>query len=181
MKTLIDVLIDVVGRLDTIGIPSMVSDSVATSFYIEPRFTNDVDIVVQFPRKSRDKVLSAFRGDYYITDVAIEDAFGGLGLFNVIHNESSIKCDIILLKEDEFSQQSFKRRTERELQGHTISVIALEDLILQKLLWRKETLSEQQWSDVERLVSVNRAVLDVAHLRSWAQRLSVVDDLEKLL
>ena len=58
-----DLLALVGAQLDRIGCPRFTTGSVASMVYGEPRFTNDIDIVVRLDeRKARD-VAAAFVGD----------------------------------------------------------------------------------------------------------------------
>lgn len=41
---ILQVIKDVVGRLEKAYIPYMISGSIAANIYAEPRFTNDIDI-----------------------------------------------------------------------------------------------------------------------------------------
>jgi len=52
-----------------------------------------------------------------------------------------------------------------------------EDLLLQKLLWFKESneTSDRQWRDVLGLIKVQAERLDGSYLSAWAARLGVSD------
>jgi len=60
-------------------------------------------------------------------------------------------------------------------------VLAPEDVILSKLAWAKESMSERQMQDVLRVLQVRRKSLDEEYLRKWADVLGVQDLLRKLL
>jgi len=177
----IDVIVDVARKLDSASIRYMVRGSMAANIYAEPRFTNDVDIVIELPAQQKHTLLLLFGSDYYITSEAVADAFAGLGMVNIIHNQQMLKCDLIILKRDSFSQASFSRRSSVELRGYPVSVISVEDLVLQKLLWRKETGSEQQLDDVKRILAVQREALDTVYCDKWAAELGVREELGKML
>ena len=57
--------------------------------------------------------------------------------------------------------------------------ISSEDTVLIKLLWRRQLRSETQWRDVLGVLKVQRERLDFEHLREWANRLSVSDELDQ--
>ncbi len=46
MNSELEVLLDVVARLEDAGIDYMLTGSVAMSVYVEPRMTRDIDVVV---------------------------------------------------------------------------------------------------------------------------------------
>ena len=178
---ILQVIADVVERLEKADIPYMISGSIAGNIYGEPRFTNDIDIVLQVGDHHRQTIYNCFADGYYLSQVAVEDAFTRLGMLNIIHSTLFVKCDLIFLRPDEFSQNAFKRRQAVQIENHNVFFISLEDLILQKLLWRKETQSEQQLSDIKRLIAQNDAILDREHLRTWSQRLDLQEEMAKFL
>ena len=51
---ILKVIADAVGRLEEADIPYMISGSIAANIYAEPRFTNDIDIVLQVGRVFSD-------------------------------------------------------------------------------------------------------------------------------
>jgi hypothetical protein len=61
-------------------------------------------------------------------------------------------------------------------------VATAEDILLAKLRWFREGggVSERQWNDIAGILSANRGI-DLNYLRLWAERLRVVDLLEKAL
>ena len=125
--------------------------------------------------------MNLFSSDFYISSESIDDAFAGIGMFNIIHNASVSKCDIILLKENDFSQSAFSRSIVIEFEGKPLKVISPEDLILQKLLWRRETGSELQWGDVQELMRAKKDSLDKEYLFHWGEVLKLSTDLKLLL
>ena len=181
MEDALDLLAHVAKKLDSASIPYMVSGSMAANLYAEPRLTNDIDIVVQVFGKQSDVLLKLFVGDFYVTGELIQEAFSGLGMFNIIHHRLSIKCDLILLKNDPFSSSAFQRRRQELINEYPVQFITVEDLIVQKLLWRKETGSELQLGDVRRMIALNRHTLDAAYCLHWAQKLGIGSELQSAL
>jgi hypothetical protein len=177
--SILEVIVLVAQRLDSASIPYMISGSLAANLYAEPRLTNDADIVVRLAAAQSTTLLDLFQHDFYITPEAIADAFAGVGMLNIIHQESVFKCDLILLKGDEFSQSAFARRQNHVLQNYSLAFMSLEDLILQKILWSKRTSSERQLRDVEKLIRTNAHALDVAYCRRWATLLGIEEDLKR--
>lgn len=181
MDEMLSVLIEIASRLNKNNIPYMITGSMARNLYAEPRFTNDIDIVVELHQKQTSQVLTLFRKDFYISEEQISDAFERIGFFNIIHLDKSIKCDFILRKKDAFADQCFKRRIKEVIENKSVFFISKEDLILQKLLWRKESRSEQQLEDVKGIVATQRNDLDISYLLKWGKKLSIENDLKDLI
>ena len=178
---ILQVIADVVGRLEKADIPYMISGSIAANIYAEPRFTNDIDIVLQAGDQHRQTIYDCFADGYYLSKDAVTDAFTRLGMLNIIHSTLLVKCDLIFLGSDEFSRNAFKDRQAVQIENHDVFFISLEDLILQKLLWRKGTQSEQQLIDIKRLIAQNEKILNRDHLRTWSEKLGLHEEMAQLL
>ena len=103
---------------------------------------------------------------------------GVRGMFNVIHKDYLIKVDCILGKDSEFQKSAFKRRKQVRIEGHSVWLISPEDLILAKLLWAQESLSELQLNDVKHVLE--RKDLDRDYLNRWITKLGLVNLYEKV-
>ena len=179
MSEQLDVLLDVVARLDTAGVPYMLSGSVAMNYYAQPRMTRDIDVVVELAEAGVAAVEAEFRDDYYVDAEAGREAVANRGMFNLIHLESLVKIDLIVRKDGEYRQLEFARRRKVDLGGATVVIVAPEDLLLSKLAWGKESRSELQMRDARNLL-LAVAGLDGEYLREWAVKLGVSEMLEEL-
>ena len=65
MSDQLDVLKLVASRLDSAGIPYMVTGSIAASHYAAPRFTRDIDLVVQLAPGNAEQVAHLFDDEFY--------------------------------------------------------------------------------------------------------------------
>jgi hypothetical protein len=178
MQNEIDILKDVSEKLRSAGIAFMLTGSVAMSYYATPRMTRDIDIVVALDRDDIEKTSSLFESDYYVSQEAVADAIRRKSMFNIIHFESVIKVDLIVLRNTPFAITAFGRRRELAVGDFQTTIISREDLILSKLVWAKDSGSEMQLRDVRNLLA---AVCDIDYLRKWAEDLSVKETLESLL
>jgi hypothetical protein len=172
------VLRDVSERLTSAGIQFMVTGSVAMNYYAEPRMTRDIDLVIALEEPDADKIVHLFEGDYYVDRQAVGQAIGRRSLFNLIHNESIIKVDCIILKRQPYRQEEFARRQRVTIGDFETWLVSREDLILSKLYWARESRSEMQLKDVSNLLGGD---CDEAYLRTRAQTLGVSQLLEEVL
>jgi hypothetical protein len=176
IETELDVLRDVSGRLETAGIAFMLTGSMAMSYYAQPRMTRDIDLVVALAADQTEVVVRSFEADYYLDRREISRAIAQRSMFNLIHNETVIKVDCIVLKGDKYRVEEFTRRKLINLGDFQTWIVSLEDLILSKLYWAKESQSELQLRDVRNLLAVKP---DMQYLESRAQTLSVSQLLEE--
>ena len=168
----------IAARLDAGGIPYMITGSIAMAIYSQPRMTRDIDLVVELDPANGDKLLALFKEDCYIDDKAVKDAINRPSMFNVIHKEWSAKADFIVRKDQEYRKVEFSRRRKISIEQADVSVVSVEDLILSKLVWRKESQSELQLADVRRLLASNPG-LDWDYLKKWAIELGVEEGLSR--
>jgi hypothetical protein len=170
MNSELEVLFDVVTRLEGAAIDYMLTGSVAMSVYAEPRMTRDIDVVVTLAGADAARVTKLFASDYYVDAEAARAAIGAHGMFNVFHFDRLVKVDLIVSAGDEFQRHQFARRERHELGGRSVWVISKEDLILSKLAWAAPTESAFQLRDVQKLVASGA---DEAYLRVWSEKLGV--------
>ncbi|MBM3308214.1 MAG: hypothetical protein FJY74_07810 [Candidatus Eisenbacteria bacterium] len=169
----------IVQRLDSAGIPYMMTGSMAMAFYAVPRMTRDLDLVIECRPADAETIAALFQGDCYADRAAIRTAVERRGSFNIIHSKWMIKADFIVRKDDPYRVAEFARRRTVNVGGARVAVVAPEDLILSKLVWSREGDSDLQLRDAHAVADAVREV-DRQYMRGWAARLSVADLLEKI-
>jgi hypothetical protein len=81
----LQVLAIVTGRLDSAGLPYMLTGSMALNYYAVPRMTRDIDLVVELSEPAGDVLIELFRDDFYVDADAVREAIADRGSFNLIH------------------------------------------------------------------------------------------------
>lgn len=137
MSEELELLKTVTRRLDQINLPYMVTGSMAVNYYAVPRMTRDIDFVVELPFVHVGQMCNVFSEDFYIDEAAVREAIEQRGMFNIIHNASVIKVDLIVRKESEYRRIEFSRRRKVSMEGGSFFIVAAEDLILSKLDWAR--------------------------------------------
>ena len=177
----IDILRDVISRLEKTGFPYVITGSIAGSYYGKPRLTHDIDIVILLTHEDIAKVVEAFSGDYYIDSDMISEAINDNSTFNIIHNAEGLKIDFWLRKNRTFDIEMFGRRRKLEaVEGLKAFLPSPEDIILLKLLWFKETDSGKQFQDALGIYTVQKKNLDSDYIRHWGRALELTSELEDL-
>ena len=179
MNEELGVLALAVARLDAAGIEYMITGSFALAVYATPRMTRDIDVLIDCSPDQAAQLAESFQVDSYASTDAAREAVASRTMFNVIHNETLLKVDFIVRRMDAFTDEQFLRRRLVDLGGFNAFFISPEDLVLAKLLWRKETGSEQQWRDV-RSVLASVPDLNREYLDTWAGRLGLTGELTQL-
>ena len=167
-------LSDLCARLDGADIAYMLTGSLAMSFYARPRMTRDIDLVIELEAVQTPSLIGALGVQYHADADAIAASIRGARPWNIIHLPSVVKIDLIPRKDTPYRRVEFERRRKVDLAGVPVWIVRVEDLILSKLEWSRDSRSEQQRRDVKLLLETP---LDRAYLDEWAARLG----LEQLL
>ncbi len=170
MQNELDVLRDTSRRFESAGIAYMLTGSMAMNYYAQPRMTRDIDIVVEMGLSNAENVVRLFTPDYYVSAEAVATSVAKRSMFNLIHQESIIKVDCMVRKDDPYRLAEFERRLRVEIADFSTWIVSKEDLILSKLFWARDSLSERQLTDVKNLIATNFDSLYVSH---WVRQLGL--------
>jgi hypothetical protein len=155
-----DLLMQVIGVLESMNVPYMIGGSVALSVWALPRATHDLDLVVDLPEDRITEFCAQFPSDrYFIDPETMNAAFQqrdqpGLGMYSFIDMDSGFKVDLFpLLPNDPAQQAALSRRVTVDIvEGQRAAVYAPDDLLVQKLRWYAASQSERQFRDCLNLV-----------------------------
>lgn len=164
----------VVEALDLRAVPHMLTGSVAAAVHGRRRATLDVDLVIESERPA----LMAFCDDmleagFYVSHDAALEALAIRGMFNVLDGESGWKVDLIMRKDTAFGHTAFSRRFLVDVDGLSLYVATIEDLVIAKLDWARQGESALQLSDVAALVSGAGDEFDRAYVAHWVTALGL--------
>lgn len=142
--------------------------------------TRDIDIVIDPTEESLRKFVEQFdRTRFYVSDA--QSALLRRDMFNVVDTETGWSADIIIRKDRPFSVREMGRRQAVTLSGVDTFVASVEDTILAKLDWARDSESTRQFEDVVAMVRAQRDQLDMIYLRAGAEELHVQDALTRAL
>lgn len=170
------VLKDCTARFEKLGVRYMLSGSMAMAAYAMMRMTNDIDIVMELEYRNAQRFIDEFERDYYVPHGRVRDSVERKKMFNIVHQETVVKVDCVIAKDDPFQKSSFGRRRQLLFSGIDLWVISKEDLIVSKLNWAKDTKSEMQMRDV---ASIIRNGYDEDYVQTWVEKLGLSDILEE--
>jgi hypothetical protein len=159
-------------RLENGNIPYMLTGSLAANFYAVPRMTRDIDFVIEIFEFDVSNFFQIFQNDFYIDKTSIADAIKHKNMFNIIHNDTVFKVDFVVRKDSSYRKTEFQRRRRIDLDNTPIWIVAPEDLILSKLEWSKDSLSDFQLRDVKNLLTSTKN-LDEEYINKWVQELGL--------
>ena len=159
------------------NIPYLVTGSVASIAYGEPRLTNDIDIVAGIQRRHVAALVAAFPpGEFYVDEEAVVEALRNRGQFNIIHPASGLKVDVIVRQNTPFDDSRFARSrrisTAPSLEAEFASP---EDVMIKKMEYYKKGGSEKHLRDITGILRVAGDTVDREYIATWVQRLGLKD------
>jgi len=175
-------LFKIIPIFEKLGIKYFITGGFAVSVWGKPRATFDIDIVVELiePKISfLAKALRKISQAGYIDEETAKEAIKNKKEFNFIDPETGLKIDFWIMKDDKRAKIEYSRRIVKKINGQRIYFISPEDLILNKLLWHKETQSSRHLEDVESILKFSK--VDLNYLKKWAVYLNVSETLKEVL
>ncbi|MFQ5849316.1 MAG: hypothetical protein ACE5JU_01860 [Candidatus Binatia bacterium] len=172
---LYELLALVVETFTRLGVPYLVTGSVASMAYGEPRLTNDIDVVAGIREEHILGLLAAFPADaFYVSAEAIQEAIRRQEQFNIIHPGSGLKVDVIIRKETPFDRSRFARaRVIRPAESYEASFAAAEDVIIKKMEYYREGGSDKHLRDITGILKVSAQEIDEGYIVEWTERLGL--------
>lgn len=143
-------------KLEELGLPYMVSGSIASIYYGEPRLTNDVDIILMLPSSAVERFFAAFPLDAFdcppLEVLRLEQKRPERGHFNLIHHETGFKADVYLARNDELHRWGLDRARQVFLGSDAIRLAPPEYVIIRKLQFYREGQQEKHLRDIHRML-----------------------------
>jgi hypothetical protein len=170
--------------LNKLGLSYVVSGGVASILYGEPRFTNDVDLVLFLRHDDIRRLAEAFPSpEFYVPPeevIAVELARPAKGQFNVLHVDTGFKADIYTTGRDDFNAWAFRNSRMLEFKGEMVRVAPPEYVIVRKLEFLRDGGSDKHIRDIRSMLKVSGEQIDRAALDEWIQRRGVEAEWRKV-
>lgn len=164
-----------VAPLETAGIKYMITGSVASSIYGEPRNTLDIDLVVLFQPEQIPLLPQLYcEEDFYLPPeevVIIESRREAHGHFNIIHHQTGLKADIYLSRNHPVLAWALEHTRRIPTTSCEITVAPPEYIILHKLDFYRESGHQRHLRDIAGIIEQQE--LDREFLDSFIARLGL--------
>ena len=166
------------------GARYLVSGSVASILYGEPRLTHDVDFVIFLRDSDVTRLQQVFPApEFYVPPpevIAAEIARPAKGQFNVIHSDTGFKADFYTAGRDELHAWAFRNSRKMEYRGEPMVVAPPEYVIVRKLEYFREGGSEKHLRDVRAMLAISGDLVNRAELLDWIQRLNLETEWQRV-
>lgn len=175
------IVLQLIAALEDLGIPYMLVGSFSTNAYGRPRSTKDADFVVQIDSGQmaalKDRLGAEFRLDAQMTFETITMTTK----YVIDHPATAFRVELFLLSGDPHDQSRFTRRQRYEFAGQPTWLPTVEDVIVTKLRWARGGRQGKDVADVEDVLAVQRANLDLEYVRRWCDQHGTRELFERLL
>ncbi|MBC8097700.1 MAG: hypothetical protein H7Y43_18010 [Akkermansiaceae bacterium] len=170
--------------LNRLGIRYIIGGSVASILYGEPRFTNNLDLVVFLRHEDIARLIETFPApEFYVRPeefISMEIARQANGQFNLIHADTGFKANMYTTGRDDFNAWAFRNARKMDFHGETVSVAPPECVIVRKLEFYREGGSDKHLRDIRVMLAVSSEQIDRSVLTDWVQRRGVEAEWRKV-
>lgn len=176
-----DLLILIAGILNDLRIDFFVGGGFAVTIWGRPRFTADIDLVINLEEKNIHQLASKLQEklpDAYLDVDQMGEALKNFGEFNVIEPSLGMKIDFWILKNEEYDKLVLRRSIKKDI-GRMVRFISPEDLIISKLKWYKLDESSRHLEDIKSVVEISK--VDIEYVKMWIKKLGLSPEYKKYL
>lgn len=162
---------------DDLDVRYLVTGSMATVFFGEPRFTNDIDVVLELDLAKVERFCQRFpAADFYLSEPAIREAVHHHSQFNIIHPTSGLKVDVMIPDDSPFNRSRLSRVVrEKTSDDVEICFASPEDVIIKKMEYYRLGGSEKHLRDITGVLKVCGERVDRSYIDGWAERLDLAE------
>lgn len=170
--------------LNQLGIPYLITGGVASVIYGEPRFTRDIDLIVQLGSGDAGRFAAAWAAEeFYVPPVEVigeESRRPAHGHFNVSHHETAMRADVYLSGEDPLNAWALQHPTLRVVGEDEVRVAPIEAVILSKLRYFQMGGSDRHLTDIRHMLRISGDLVDHGEVERWARRLGVEQEWDRV-
>jgi hypothetical protein len=173
----------VADALDRHGITYAITGSHASNIYGETRFTNDVDVLIDLSSQQllTDLLKEFPEGSFYVSDIGARHAVDHGGQFNIIHEDSSQKVDVIIPDRAAQPNQLQGRHKVQIAPSRELWFVSPEVLILKKMDFYREGGSDKHLRDIASILRISEGKVDRDFIANWAAKLDLTNIWQQIL
>jgi len=172
-----DLVVSVFDALAALGVPFMVSGSLASNFYGVPRATQDADLVLDYKQLAVDALADRIEHLFDLDPQAGFEAVTGSLRLVARARSSAFDVELFGLTDDRHDLARFARRQFVEVLGRTVALPTAEDVVINKLRWFKLARRRKDFEDARNVIAVQHATLDWSDVREWCRAMDLEQEL----
>lgn len=182
----IKIILKLVKIFERLLIPYVTESGLARAIKTDRQLPSFIALIVDLRRDKVAGLFEAVEPDFKVTEAAMREAIRAQSGFTLVHKETNIAVNLLLLKDKSFWQSLFSRRKSITVQlnpERSLWIPSLEDIFLEKLIEYRDSdrNGDQLWRDIVWMLKVQNEDLDFEYLREWAIALHTFDIYERAL
>jgi hypothetical protein len=158
-------------RFNRAKIKYMITGSLASITYGEPRMTHDIDVVIKLDDNQIQDLIRLFSSNEFYLPPAeilrIESKKESRGHFNIIHLESGFRADVYISGENKLENWGMSNAREYQFFGEKIFLAPPEYVIVMKMAYYLESGSEKHINDIKNILKYSKELIDFNVLNSF--------------
>jgi hypothetical protein len=174
-------VVAMIGVLESLQIPYMISGSLATNLYGVPRASEDADIVLQIEGSGRLRDIAAqLPAELYLSPQATFETVTASQKYECRLRGSTFRIELFLLTADPYDQNRFARRYYIQTSYGAIWVPTVEDVVVNKLWWAHVARRAKDTEDVRNVVGVQQHNINWTYVNHWCDQHGTRELLEEI-
>lgn len=165
-----EALVAVIDALDHLGLPYMLTGSLASNFHGIPRSTRDADLVVDLPADGVGRLAAALPPELVLDRQASFETVTGTTRHVARLRGSVFLVELFQLSDDPHDISRLARRLRVQALGRHVWVAAVDDVVVTKLRWAAGGHRVKDLEDVRNVVAVSGDAIDWGYVRQWCGR-----------
>ena len=165
-----DLIARFVRPLARLDVPYMVMGGVAAIIYSEPRYTQDLDLVLELDAARAADFAAAFPSpEFYVPPIEAIEAEArraSFGHFNLAHHETGLRADVYLAGDDPLHAWGLARRRRIVLRDEPVWLAPVEYVILGKLKFYRQGGSIRHLEDISSILRISSDRIDFTELEA---------------
>jgi hypothetical protein len=162
--------------LEDSGLEYMITGSVASILYGEPRLTHDIDLILHVNANELEQIPKIFPANtYYVPPVEVlrtelSRTYGAR--FNLIHHDSGTKADFYFATGDFLHQWGISKKRRVDIgNNHAVWLAPPEYVIIRKLQYFREGESQKHLRDIAGMIAASAPLIDKTVLFDFLEKM----------
>ena len=164
----------VIDVLEAVGATYAIWGGVAVAVYGEPRFTHDMDILLDGDSVPIPLLVKRLQESHFFVDpIAIRKVCREGGFCNVIHEPYQIKVDLYVPHESPLKAMIVSRIKLPFDEMRRAAYVTAESVIIAKLIAYQDSQSTRHLEDIGAIIRIQQRKLDLHHIELMAIKLGL--------
>jgi hypothetical protein len=157
----------VLGALVDIGIPHMLTGSLASNAYGLPRMSKDADVVVALQADQITELAKRVAPKLLLDEQMSFETTTLTSRWRLLDTRGGFEIELFQLSDDPFDQERFKRRVATVFLGIATFLPTAEDVVVQKLRWAVRADRPKDVDDALNVIRARKESLDWMYISRW--------------